>query len=232
MANTSLPGAGGTEIIVPDDQLGLIDINTIEFEDPTTGETFEGTQTTVGKPVEDITSVVPAGETLVMTGKKVSNSTYNTETKKGETTSLTLQNNSNENVEIVVEGGGNADFTVEAGKFKKSSFDGGKGKANHSVELGSSAALLKSDFDMGKGSHTFKIEAGAKLKKTSALDLGQGGKDKVIIGSDIDSGKGGKLKITSKWQKKDTLTVAGEKVSYKDVVNGDLPKFIKYEPEA
>ena len=134
---------------------------------------------------------VNSGQTTVITGKKTTNTTTTAKATKDSTTSIKLQNNVNEGMEVKATGKGSVKLDIEAGKFKKSTFDGGNKKSTHSMTVGSSAVLNKSELNFGKGSHTFKLTSGAKLKKNTILDLGNRGKDEVTIGKDIVSGKGG-----------------------------------------
>ena len=224
MADSNI-GSGGNDILVPEDQIGRIDVVELNFE--VDGEVISGTEVAIGAPVSDVTTKIQPGENFVFAGKKQTDSKIIIKkSEEGETTVLRLENTLNENVEIKTKKGTTVDLRIAEGKFRKSEFSAGKGKQDDSAEIGSSAKLINSSFDLKKGDDTFTLSGGSKLKKINTVDLGRGGTDNVIIGQNT-IGKG-KLVIEN-MDKRDTLSYGGEEYTKKQIVKGeaDLPGFIE-----
>lgn len=224
MADSNI-GGDGNDILVPEDQLGRIDVVEVNFE--IDGEVISGTEVAIGAPVSEVTTKVEAGENFVFAGKKQSDSKITIKkSEDGASSVLRLENTLNDNVEIKVKKGNTVDLNIAEGKFRKSTFTAGKGKQGDSVDVGSSAKLINSSFDLKKGDDTFSLSGGSKLKKTNTVDLGKGGTDTVIIGQNT-TGKG-KL-IIENMDKRDTLSYGGEEFTKKQIVKGeaDLPSFIE-----
>ena len=223
-------GSGGTDVIGDEEMLGRIDVDPLEFE--IDGQVFTGTGIAVGAAVSGLTFTMEGGENVLVTGKKISDSSFtfkDAETsipiagsKVGDESLLALQNKKNDNVDIKAQDKIALDLRV-GGKFKESSVDSGAKK--DSVEFKSGANIKKSSFDLGKGKDTFKISGAVKIKGTNTIDLGKG-KDKVVIGDAVKVGKNGKLVIEN-MSKKDSVKVGGETFTKKDIKNGDAPGFIE-----
>jgi len=222
MADSNV-GGGGNDILVPEEQLGSIDVVDLTFE--IDGENIEGTQVAIAAPVSEVTTKVEGGNNIVYAGKGQKNSKLVIQ-KSEESSALRLENTVNENLEIKAKKGTTIDLRIAEGKFRKSEFTAGKGKQSDTVEIGSSAKLINSTFDLGNGDDTFTLTGGAKLKKTSTVDLGKGGTDKVIIGNNT-TGKG-KLVIEN-MDKRDTISFGGEDFTKKQIEDGnvDLPAFLE-----
>lgn len=211
-------GSGGTDIIGDEEQLGRIDVDPLEFE--IDGQVLQGTNIAVGAPVSDLTFDLEDNDGALVSGKSVSDSTFNFKTSG----TLALQNKKSTNVQIKAEE--NAAVTVRIdGKFSNSSVVAAAGKQKDSIDI-TGDALKSSSFELGKGKDTFKI-GGTKIKGTSTVDLGKGkDKDKVVIGEGATAGKNGKL-VVENMDKKDKVKVGGDTFNKKDIQNGDAPGFIE-----
>ena len=215
-------GSGGTDVIGDEEQLGSIDVVPLEFE--IGGEVVEGTNIAVAAPVSNLTFDLDFadGEGAIVTGKSVSDSTFNIK----ESGVLALQNKKSSNLEIKAEGNVPVDLRV-SGKFTGSSVEASPGKQKDKVDFQSGAQVKNSSFDRGKGKDTFKIQGQSKLKGTNTVDLGKGkDKDKIVIGESVDFGKKATLVIEN-MDKKDKVKIGGETFTKKDIKNGDAPGFIE-----
>ena len=215
-------GSGGTDVIGDEEQLGSIDVVPLEFE--VGGEVVEGTNIAVAAPVSDLTFDLDFadGEGAIVTGKSVSDSTFNIK----ESGVLALQNKKSSNLEIKAEGNVPVELRV-SGKFTGSSVEASPGKQKDKVDFQSGAQVKNSSFDLGKGKDTFKIQGQSKLKGTNTVDLGKGkDKDKIVIGESVDFGKKATLVIEN-MDKKDKVKIGSETFKKKDINNGDAPGFIE-----
>ena len=215
-------GSGGTDVIGDEEQLGSIDVVPLEFE--IGGEVVEGTNIAVAAPVSDLTFDLDFadGEGAIVTGKSVSDSTFNIK----ETGVLALQNKKSSNLEIKAEGNVPVELRV-SGKFTGSSVEASPGKQKDKIDFQSGAQVKNNSFDLGKGKDTFKIQGQSKLKGTNTVDLGKGkDKDKIVIGESVEFGNKSKLVIEN-MDKKDKVKVGGETFTKKDIKNGDAPGFIE-----
>ena len=224
MADSNI-GAGGNDILVPEEQLGSIDV--VELNFTVDGEQISGTEVAVAATVSEVTTKVEGGNNVVFAGKGQKDSKVVIQ-KSDESSTLRLENTLNENVEIKAKKGTTVDLRIAEGKFRKSEFVAGKGKQADNVEIGSSAKLINASFDLGKGDDTFELTGGSTVKKTNTVDLGKGGTDTVTIGNDVVVKGNGKLVIEN-MDKRDTLSYGGEEFTKKQIKNGeaDLPSFIE-----
>ena len=118
-------GSGGTDVLVPEEQLGNIDVNQVEFQGGT------ATQVAIAAPVSEITHKVEAGVNHVVSGKKMSDSKITL--KKAEDGSksssiLRLDNAVTEDTVIKAQKGVSVAKNIASGKFRRSSFKAGKRK--------------------------------------------------------------------------------------------------------
>jgi len=225
--------AGGTDLLVPEGQEGKIAASVQQFD---LGDgPVEAAIVTVAQPVSGIETTIQAGDNAVFTGAGMSDSETTIKAQRAPadaqarnpetTTILRYANTYNEDSSIKAKKGSAVDLQITEGKFRRSSFRGGKGAQDDSVKVGSSAKLINASFTLRKGDDTFEIVGGANLKKTNTVDLGKGA-DKVIVGNGI-TGKG-KLVIEN-MDKKDRLSYNGEEFTLKQIQNGnaDLPGFLE-----
>ena len=68
--------------------------------------------------------------------------------------------------------------------------------------------------ELGEGSDTVTFKSGTKFKGKSTIDMGEGGKDSVIIEGDAK-----KLTVNN-FNRKDSISVAGEMFNYNDIQLG------------
>ena len=224
MADSNI-GGGGTDILVPESELGKIDVVDLNFI--VDGEEISGKEVAIGAPVTAVTTKVDGGNNVVYAGKAQKDSTIVIK-KSDDTSIVSLRNSLNEDVEVKTKKGTTVDFKVAEGKFRRSEFTAGKGRQKDTVEVGSSAKLINAEFDLKKGGDTFTLTGGATLKKTNTVDLGQGGKDVVTVGNDVNA-KGKAKLVIENMDDKDTLNYGGESYSLSDIQNGDadLPSFLE-----
>ena len=199
MADSSIT-TGDIEIFLPEgaeDKIEIVELKT-------------GTELAIEAPVKEV-EVSVAGDS-VLVGKPVIDSTVTVEAASNkETVELVLKTNSFKKSDIVVEKGA-ADINVKVGTFKKSTV--ATGKKSDSVTFGNQTTVEKATVELGKGSDTVTFKSGTKFKGKSTIDLGKGGKDSVIIEGDAK-----KLTVDN-FDRKDSISVAGETFDYKDIKNG------------
>ena len=199
MADSSIT-TGDIEIFLPEgaeDKIEIVELKT-------------GTELAIEAPVKEV-EVSVAGDS-VLVGKPVIDSTVTVEAASNkETVELVLKTNSFKKSDIVVEKGA-ADINVNVGTFKKSTV--ATGKKSDSVTFGNQTTVKKATVELGKGSDTVTFKSGTKFKGKSTIDLGKGGKDSVIIEGDAK-----KLTVDN-FDRKDSISVAGETFDYKDIKNG------------
>jgi len=195
---------GDIEIILPEGAEDSIEIVELEI----------GTELAVESPVKEI-EVTVAGDS-VLVGKPVIDSTVTVEAASNqETVTLALNTNSFKKSDVVVEKGA-AEINVNVGTFKKSTV--ATGKKSDSVTFGNQTTVNKATVELGKGSDTVTFKSGTKFKGKTTIDLGKGGADSVIIEGDAK-----KLTVDN-FNRKDSISVAGETFDYKDIKNGaDVP---------
>ena len=199
MADSSIT-TGDIEIILPEGAEDKIEI--VELE--------TGTELAIEAPVKEVEVSVAGDSKLV--GKPVIDSTVTVEAASNkETVELVLKTNSFKKSDIVVEKGA-ADINVNVGTFKKSTV--ATGKKSDSVTFGNQTTVKKATVELGKGSDTVTFKSGTKFKGKTTIDLGKGGKDSVIIEGDA------KKLTVDKFDRKDSISVAGETFDYKDIKNG------------
>ena len=143
-------------------------------------------------------------------GKTLSNSEVNVETKKGETTTVSV-NSTFKQTNIQNEGKGSLQVNVVGSTFKKGKVTGGKQSDN--VSFDGNSSVLKATVNLGKGNDTITFSKGSQVKGRNFVNLGKGGKDSVVI-EDLNNIKG--TLIIRKFGKKDTVTVNGKVYSYSD----------------
>ena len=229
MADSNI-GIGGTDVLVPEEQLGKISVSVQDFD---LGEgPVSTTLVALGAQVSQVETKIQGGDNLAFAGKGQVDSKVIIKQPKAvpfsdeATTSIVrFENQLNEEVEVKAKKGNAVDLKIAEGKFRRSSYRGAKGKQDDSVTVGSSAKLINATFNLRKGDDTFEIVGGANLRGTNTVDLGKG-TDKVIIGNEI-TGKG-KLVIKN-MDKKDRLSYNGEEYTLKQIQNGDadLPGFLE-----
>ena len=203
MADSSIT-TGDIEIILPEGAEDSVEIVELEI----------GTEVAVESPVKEI-EVTVAGDS-VLVGKPVIDSTVTVEAASNqETVTLALNTNSFKKSDVVVEKGA-AEINVNVGTFKKSTV--ATGKKSDSVTFGNQTTVNKATVELGKGSDTVTFKSGTKFKGKTTIDLGKGGADSVIIEGDAK-----KLTVDN-FNRKDSISVAGETFDYKDIKNGaDVP---------
>ena len=203
MADSSIT-TGDIEIILPEGAEDSIEVVELEI----------GTELAVEAPVKEI-EVTVAGDS-VLVGKPVIDSTVTVEAASNqETVTLALNTNSFKKSDVVVEKGA-AEINVNVGTFKKSTV--ATGKKSDSVTFGNQTTVNKATVELGKGSDTVTFKSGTKFKGKTTIDLGKGGADSVIIEGDAK-----KLTVDN-FNRKDSISVAGETFDYKDIKNGaDVP---------
>ena len=188
------------EIFLPDDAEDKIEV--VELE--------SGTEVAIEAPVKEVTVSV-SGDS-VLAGKPVSDSTVTVEaSSNNETVTLDLDINSFKKSDVVVEKGA-AEINVNVGTFKKSTV--ATGKKSDSVTFGNQTTVKQATVELGKGSDTVTFKSGTKFKGKTTIDLGKGGADSVIIEGDAK-----KLTVDN-FNRKDSISVAGETFDYKDIKNG------------
>jgi hypothetical protein len=143
-------------------------------------------------------------------GKTLSNSEVNVETKKGETTTVSVSSTFKQ-TNIQNEGKGSLQVNVVGSTFKKGKVTGGK--QSDKVSFDGNSSVLKATVNLGKGNDTITFSKGSQVKGRNFVDLGKGGKDSVVI-EDLNNIKG--TLIIRKFGKKDTVTVNGKVYSYSD----------------
>ena len=199
MADSSIT-TGDIEIFLPEgaeDKIEIVELKT-------------GTELAIEAPVKEVEVSVAGDSKLV--GKPVIDSTVTVEAASNkETVELVLKTNSFKKSDIVVEKGA-ADINVNVGTFKKSTV--ATGKKSDSVTFGNQTTVNRATVELGKGSDTVTFKSGTKFKGKSTIDLGKGGKDSVIIEGDAK-----KLTVDN-FDRKDSISVAGETFDYKDIKNG------------
>ena len=200
---TTLPGGGGTDVILPEG----VSTDQVEVSVGSEG----GTAVAIKKNTSGL-DVEAQGDTAV-TGKKITDSQVNVSTEKGEDTNIVLETTVAKNTTITNEGKGAIEVNVNTGKVKGLTIDAGNKKRADLVRI-KDVKLIDADMNMGKGNDTVRFSAEVIFKGNSSVDLGKGGKDSVIV-----EGKPKKLEITS-FSKKDTLTVGDETFSFKDIKKG------------
>ena len=199
MADTSIT-TGDIEITLPEGSEDKIEIVELEV----------GTELAITSPVKEVEVTVSGDSVLV--GKPVVDSTVTVDAASNkETVELVLKTNSFKKSDIVVEKGA-ASIDVTVGTFKKSTVT--TGKKSDSVTFGNQTTVNKATFDLGKGSDTVTFKSGTKFQGKSTIDLGKGGADSVIIEGDAK-----KLTVDN-FNRKDSISVAGETFDYKDIKNG------------
>lgn len=207
MAATTLPGGGGTDVILPEG----VSTESVEVAVSEEGNTLVA----VKKNTKDV-DIEAKGSTAV-TGKKITDSSVNVDAKKGETANIVLETTVSNSTTITNEGKGALEANINTGKVRDLKIDAGNKKRADLVRVKDDVKLTRFVADMGKGNDTLRFGKGVDFKGTSSIDLGKGGKDNVII--EADSIGNGKLNITN-FTKKDTLTVGDETFTYKDIKNG------------
>ena len=199
MADSSIT-TGDIEIFLPEgaeDKIEIVELKT-------------GTELAIEAPVKEV-EVAVAGDS-VLVGKPVIDSTVTVEAASNkETVELVLKTDSFKKSDIVFEKGA-ADINVKVGTFKKSTV--ATGKKSDSVTFGNQTTVKRATVELGKGSDTVTFKSGTKFKGKSTIDLGKGGKDSVIIEGDAK-----KLTVDN-FDRKDSISVAGETFDYKDIKNG------------
>ena len=160
------------------------------------------------KQVADATYKV-SGDTG-FSGKTLTKSEVNVETKKGETTTVSV-NSTFKQTNIQNEGKGSLQVNVVGSTFKKGKVTGGKQSDN--VSFDGNSSVLKATVNLGKGNDTITFSKGSQVKGRNFVNLGKGGKDSVVI-EDLNNIKG--TLIIRKFGKKDTVTVNGKVYSYSD----------------
>lgn len=222
MADSNI-GAGGNDVLVPEEQLGNIDV--VELNYDFGNGPVAATEVAIGSAVSDVTTKITDADAVVFAGRAMRDSEIRVKKSPGNTATLRLENTLNENVEIRAKGKVAVDLNIAEGKFRQSSFSAGKGKQDDSVAVGSSAKLINSSFDLKKGDDTFDLTGGATLKGDNTVDLGKKGTDTVVVGESIDGN--GSL-IISNMDKRDVLNVGGEEITLRDINKGnaELPDFI------
>ena len=199
MADSSIT-TGDIEIFLPEgaeDKIEIVELKT-------------GTELAIEAPVKEV-EVSVAGDS-VLVGKPVIDSTVTVEAASNkETVELVLKTDSFKKSDIVFEKGA-ADINVKVGTFKKSTV--ATGKKSDSVTFGNQTTVKRATVELGKGSDTVTFKSGTKFKGKSTIDLGKGGKDSVIIEGDAK-----KLTVDN-FDRKDSISVAGETFDYKDIKNG------------
>jgi len=234
MADSNI-GIGGTDVLVPEEQLGKISVSVQDFD---LGEgPVSTTLVAIGAEVSNVETKIQGGDNLAFAGKALIDSNViikqpkavpfdGAQARDEATTSIVrFENQLNEEVDVKAKKGNAVDLKIAEGKFRRSSYRGAKGQQDDSVLVGSSAKLINATFNLRKGDDTFEIVGGATLKGTNTVDLGKGA-DKVIVGNEI-KGKG-KLVIKN-MDKKDRLSYNGEEFTLKQIQNGDadLPGFLE-----
>ena len=200
---TTLPGGGGTDVILPEG----VSTDQVEVSVGSEGATAVAIkENTSGLDIE------AQGDTAV-TGKKITDSQVNVSTKKGEDANIVLETTVAKSTTITNEGKGALEVNVNTGKVKSLTIDAGNKKRADLVRIKDDVKLINADMNMGKGNDTVRFGKGVTFKGSSTVDLGKGGKDSVIV-----EGKA-KLDITS-FSKKDTLTVGDDTYSFKDIKKG------------
>ena len=167
MADSNI-GGGGNDILVPEEQLGSIDVVDLDFT--VDGEQISGTQIAVAATISEVTTKVEGGNNVVFAGSGQKDSKVVIQ-KSANSSTLRLENTLNENVDIKAKKGTTVDLRIAEGKFRQSEFVAGKGKQADTVEIGSSAKLINSSFDLGKGNDTFELTGGSTVKKTNTVVL-------------------------------------------------------------
>ena len=143
-------------------------------------------------------------------GSTVSKSKVNVETKKGQTTTVAV-NATFKQTTIANEGKGALKVNVVGSAFKKGKITGGK--QSDQVSFDGNSSIQKAKVNLGKGNDSVTFNKGATLKGKTTLDLGQGGKDGVVI-EDLKA-LGGTLVIKN-FRKGDSVTVNGKVYTYSD----------------
>ena len=213
---TTLPGGGGTDVILPEG----VSTDQVEVGVGEAGNTLVA----VKQNTKDL-DIEAKGSTGI-TGKKVTGTTVNVAAKKGEDANIVLETTNAKNTTITNEGRSTLEVNVNTGKVNNLTIDAGNKKRADVVRVRDNVTLSRLDASLGKGNDKITIDKGATLKGKNTIDLGKGGKDSIVIKAD-DIGKA-KLTITN-FTKKDTLTVGDETLTYKDVKNGASIPNIKIE---
>jgi hypothetical protein len=143
-------------------------------------------------------------------GKTLTKSEVNVETKKGETTSVSVNSNFKQ-TNIQNEGKGSLQVNVVGSSFKEGKVIGGK--QSDIVSFDANSSVLKATMKLGKGSDSITFAKGSKVRGRNVIDLGKGGKDSVVI-EDLNNIKG--TLIIRKFGNKDTVTVNGKVYSYSE----------------
>ena len=221
-------GSCGTDILVPEGQ-----------EDRLTGTelTFEGTgsitQLALVSQITDAKVKVPGGTNFGVIGKGmvdssiIVNGKLDTDCAEDSDNSsiIALNNTLFEGSTVNAKGKAEVELRMNGDKFRRSSFDAAKGKQDDTVTSNSNTRIVSSTFNLKKGSDTFSVTGGARVKGTNTIRLGKDkAADTVEIGSDI-VGQG--TFVISQMRKIDTVTVAGEEFTKKQIANGEAPNIIQ-----
>ena len=221
-------GSCGTDVLVPEGQEGLVAGAELAFEQGTI------TELALSGQVTDSKTRVPGGSNFGTAGKGLKDSRILVSGKKenecsddgsdSEDSIIALSNKLVEDTTVKGKAKTPIDLRI-SGKFRRSTFDAAKGNGSDSVTSSSTSRFVSSELNLKKGADTVTFTGGMKLVGTNLVRLG---KDKQVDNVEFGENTTGKgVLVISQMRKVDTVTVAGEEFTKKQIANGEAPNFIQ-----
>ena len=206
---SSVIGSEGLDVVLPEG---------VSEDDLSVSTDSNGVGTIVVENNVSGIEVVATEPTTEITGKKLTEATVTTKGEKGTESTVAVETKSFTGGTIENKGKSSIDVTVTGTNFKKSTIDAGENKKrDDNISFQGKASVNKSDVKAGKGDDSILFGKQVKFKGKTTIDLGKGGEDSIVIGS--QKIEGGKLNVTS-FTKKDTITIGNETFTYNDFKNG------------
>ena len=204
-------------LVIDEADAGKIDVVGLENADTT--------EIAVNAKLDGLQLGLKGDNSVVIAGKKLTNTVVSNEAPKGKTAEFVISNKKTNNLEFTTSGKGATDLSVAEGKFVKGSITTSAAKASDSISFASAATVNASFVSTGRASDTITFTGGITLKGKTTVESGKG-KDVIEVGQE----RGGKGKLVlSDFSKNDRLVVGDDTLKLADIKNGDAPAFIRLD---